>query len=229
MPSSMPRSSASARGRMTRGHRFHAKKPIALRSPGGYLAALEKGHVRADFEARRARIRAGRRRRGHGRGRRGRHRPRGARRGDRAHRMAGAARGRLRAAFPRAPARGPRRDDAGPPALLSGARPGREADAALHRGRQPREQGSRRRCGPATSASCARASRTPPSSMRPDRKATLQSRRAALGAVDVPGPARLACRQDGPRHGPRRPDRAGRRPGSRDRAACRGDLPSATS
>ena len=46
-------------GRMTRGHRFHARKPIALRSPGGYVAALEKGHVRADFEARRARIRAG--------------------------------------------------------------------------------------------------------------------------------------------------------------------------
>ena len=46
-------------GRMTRGHRFLAKKPIALRSPGGYLAALEKGHVRADFEARRERIRAG--------------------------------------------------------------------------------------------------------------------------------------------------------------------------
>ena len=48
-----------AAGRMTRGHRFLAKKPIALRSPGGYLAALEKGHVRADFEARRERIRAG--------------------------------------------------------------------------------------------------------------------------------------------------------------------------
>ena len=47
-----------AAGRMTLGHRFHAKKPIALRSPGGYLAALEKGHVRADFEARRERIRA---------------------------------------------------------------------------------------------------------------------------------------------------------------------------
>jgi glycyl-tRNA synthetase beta chain len=46
-------------GRMTRGHRFHAKKPIALRSPGGYLAALEKGHVHADFDTRRARIRAG--------------------------------------------------------------------------------------------------------------------------------------------------------------------------
>ena len=46
-------------GRMTHGHRFHARKPIALRSPGVYLAALEKGHVRADFEARRERIRAG--------------------------------------------------------------------------------------------------------------------------------------------------------------------------
>ncbi len=48
-----------ASGRMTRGHRFHARKPIALRSPGGYLAALEKGHVIADFEVRRERIRAG--------------------------------------------------------------------------------------------------------------------------------------------------------------------------
>src|SRR5688572_2991980 len=46
-----------AAGRMTCGHRFHAKKPIALRSPGGYLAALEKGFVRADFEARRELIR----------------------------------------------------------------------------------------------------------------------------------------------------------------------------
>ncbi len=48
-----------AAGRTTRGHRFHARKPIALRSPGGYLAALEKGFVCADFEARRERIRAG--------------------------------------------------------------------------------------------------------------------------------------------------------------------------
>jgi glycyl-tRNA synthetase beta chain len=47
-------------GRMTRGHRFHSPKPIALRSPGGYLAALERrGHVLADFEARRERIRTG--------------------------------------------------------------------------------------------------------------------------------------------------------------------------
>ena len=48
-----------ASGRMTRGHRFHARKPIALRSPGSYVAALEKGFVRADFEARRERIRTG--------------------------------------------------------------------------------------------------------------------------------------------------------------------------
>ena len=46
-------------GRMTRGHRFHTRKPIALRTPRGYLAALEKGYVSADFEARRERIRAG--------------------------------------------------------------------------------------------------------------------------------------------------------------------------
>jgi glycyl-tRNA synthetase beta chain len=45
-------------GRVTRGHRFHAPKPIALRSPGGYLVALERrGHVLADFTARRERIR----------------------------------------------------------------------------------------------------------------------------------------------------------------------------
>jgi glycyl-tRNA synthetase beta chain len=49
-----------AAGRMTRGHRFHAPKPIALRSPGVYLASLERrGHVLADFELRRERIRAG--------------------------------------------------------------------------------------------------------------------------------------------------------------------------
>jgi glycyl-tRNA synthetase beta chain len=49
-----------AAGRMTRGHRFHAPKPIALRSPGVYLASLERrGHVLADFEARRERIRKG--------------------------------------------------------------------------------------------------------------------------------------------------------------------------
>ena len=47
-------------GRMTRGHRFHAPKPIALRSPGVYLASLERrGRVLADFEARREHIRKG--------------------------------------------------------------------------------------------------------------------------------------------------------------------------
>ena len=44
-------------GRTTHGHRFHAPKPIVLRSPGGYVAALEKrGYVLADFAARRDRI-----------------------------------------------------------------------------------------------------------------------------------------------------------------------------
>lgn len=47
-------------GRTTHGHRFHAKKPIVLRSPGGYLAALAKrGFVLADFAARRERIATG--------------------------------------------------------------------------------------------------------------------------------------------------------------------------
>ena len=46
-------------GRMTRGHRFLAPKPIALRTPGLYLKALERGRVIADFEARREIIRAG--------------------------------------------------------------------------------------------------------------------------------------------------------------------------
>jgi glycyl-tRNA synthetase beta chain len=46
-------------GRMTRGHRFHAPKPIALRTPGVYLKALERGRVLADFEARRERIYGG--------------------------------------------------------------------------------------------------------------------------------------------------------------------------
>jgi len=46
-------------GRTTRGHRFHAPKPIVLRAPGGYVAALEKrGFVLVDFDARRERIRA---------------------------------------------------------------------------------------------------------------------------------------------------------------------------
>ena len=47
-------------GRITHGHRFHAPKPMALRSPGGYLGALERrGRVLADFDARRERIRSG--------------------------------------------------------------------------------------------------------------------------------------------------------------------------
>ncbi|MBV8403736.1 MAG: glycine--tRNA ligase subunit beta, partial [Gammaproteobacteria bacterium] len=46
-------------GRQTRGHRFHAPRPLSLASPGSYERTLrEKGHVLADFAARRARIRA---------------------------------------------------------------------------------------------------------------------------------------------------------------------------
>lgn len=45
-------------GNLTRGHRFHAPKPLRLSSPSAYERALrERGHVIADFEARRALIR----------------------------------------------------------------------------------------------------------------------------------------------------------------------------
>ncbi len=47
-------------GNETRGHRFHASKAIRIASPAGYERALEaRGHVIADFAARRARIRSG--------------------------------------------------------------------------------------------------------------------------------------------------------------------------
>jgi len=47
-----------AAGRHTRGHRFHAPKPLALSSPGVYERTLrERGYVLADFALRRARIR----------------------------------------------------------------------------------------------------------------------------------------------------------------------------
>ena len=47
-------------GRTTRGHRFHAPKPIVLRAPGSYVATLQKrGFVLVDFAARRERIRTG--------------------------------------------------------------------------------------------------------------------------------------------------------------------------
>jgi glycyl-tRNA synthetase beta chain len=47
-----------AAGRHTRGHRFHAPKPLALSSPGAYERTLrERGYVLADFALRRARIR----------------------------------------------------------------------------------------------------------------------------------------------------------------------------
>jgi glycyl-tRNA synthetase beta chain len=45
-------------GRHTHGHRFHAPRPLALASPAAYERTLrEKGHVLADFAARRERIR----------------------------------------------------------------------------------------------------------------------------------------------------------------------------
>jgi len=45
-------------GRYTRGHRFHAPRPLSLASPAAYERTLrEKGHVLADFAARRERIR----------------------------------------------------------------------------------------------------------------------------------------------------------------------------
>ncbi len=47
-------------GNLTWGHRFHAPKPLRLTSPGAYERTLgERGHVVADFAARRERIRAG--------------------------------------------------------------------------------------------------------------------------------------------------------------------------
>jgi glycyl-tRNA synthetase beta chain len=46
-------------GRMTRGHRFHAPKPIRIASPGLYERTLsERGYVLADFAVRRERIRS---------------------------------------------------------------------------------------------------------------------------------------------------------------------------
>jgi glycyl-tRNA synthetase beta chain len=47
-------------GRQTRGHRFHAPKPITVTSPAAYARLLEsRGKVLADFGARRERIREG--------------------------------------------------------------------------------------------------------------------------------------------------------------------------
>ena len=49
----------TATGRHTRGHRFHAPRPLSIATPAGYERALrEKGHVIADFAARRERIRS---------------------------------------------------------------------------------------------------------------------------------------------------------------------------
>jgi glycyl-tRNA synthetase beta chain len=49
----------TAAGRHTHGHRFHAPRALSLASPASYeRTLLEKGHVLADFAARRERIRA---------------------------------------------------------------------------------------------------------------------------------------------------------------------------
>jgi len=48
----------TASGRLTRGHRFHAPKPLALSSPSVYERTLrDRGHVVASFETRRALVR----------------------------------------------------------------------------------------------------------------------------------------------------------------------------
>lgn len=47
-------------GNKSRGHRFHSKKHVTIKSPGDYLGALEKdGHVIADFEQRRQLLQKG--------------------------------------------------------------------------------------------------------------------------------------------------------------------------
>jgi glycyl-tRNA synthetase beta chain len=46
-------------GRITTGHRFHAPRPLTVKSPRGYESQLRRGRVIADFNKRRAAIRAG--------------------------------------------------------------------------------------------------------------------------------------------------------------------------
>lgn len=48
-----------AAGRITRGHRFHAPRPISLSTPGSYASRLRRAKVIADFDERRETIRAG--------------------------------------------------------------------------------------------------------------------------------------------------------------------------
>jgi glycyl-tRNA synthetase beta chain len=48
-----------ASGRTTTGHRFHAPRPLTVKSPKGYESQLRRGRVIADFAKRRAAIRAG--------------------------------------------------------------------------------------------------------------------------------------------------------------------------
>jgi glycyl-tRNA synthetase beta chain len=47
-------------GQLTHGHRFHAPKPLRIATPGAYVGTLRtRGHVLADFEERRDKVRAG--------------------------------------------------------------------------------------------------------------------------------------------------------------------------
>jgi glycyl-tRNA synthetase beta chain len=48
-----------ASGRTTTGHRFHAPRPLTVKSPKGYESQLRRGRVIADFAKRRAAIRDG--------------------------------------------------------------------------------------------------------------------------------------------------------------------------
>ena len=45
-------------GNQSRGHRFHHPAAVTIAEPKHYLDALQKAHVLADFDARRAQIRA---------------------------------------------------------------------------------------------------------------------------------------------------------------------------
>ena len=135
--------------------------------------------------------------------------------------MAGAARGWIRAAIPGAAARGAGRDPAGPPALLPGARRRREADAALHRGREHRQQRSgpgpgRQRAGGAAAARGCRVFLRG----RPQGDASI---RAAQRLAAVTFQAQLGSLADKsrPGHGSRRPDRARRGAGPGTGAARR--------
>ena len=105
-------------GRITTGHRFHAPRPLTVKSPKGYESQLRRGRVIADFAKRRAAIRASRG-------------------------MAGSHRRPLRAALSRAPPGSGDRHRAGPPAVFPGRRPRWRLDRRLHHREQHSKPGSR--------------------------------------------------------------------------------------